>query len=104
MAAHCCVRVHVTAGVCASFCVRNLRHCAIVFFCRAPKKAFQTPPSPPDNESVFVAWSEEPTYGHEDNLAEPNEGAEDFFGGAEDESDDLPAVVKTPVVQPQLKE
>ena len=77
----------------------------LFFLQRAQQSQTLQPPAPPPaDESVFVAWSEEPTNGHEDNLVDANEGAEDFSGGAEDESDDLTEVVKTPEVEPQVKE
>ena len=69
------------------------------FFCRAPKQAKVAPP-PPDEarpEPVLQLVVVE-------QFADPDEGAEDFFGGAEDESDDLPQVVKTPEVDPPVKE
>jgi len=72
-------------------------------FCSAKYSKVELPHlSPRDDEPVLVAWSSEPTEGYKDYFTVYDEGAEDF-GGADDESDDLPKV-ESPEVEPQLEQ
>ena len=100
-----CARVCECRHVCELLCAKSETLCDC-FFCSAPKqvKLFQPrlPPDewrlcqpPPEPELPLVVVEQ---------FAGPDEGAEDFSGGAEDESDDLTEVVKTPEVEPQVKE
>jgi len=66
-------------------------------FCSAkqPKLAELQPPPPPDDWRFYQPPREpELPLVVVEQFADPDEGAEDFFGGAEDEVDDLPEVVK----------
>ena len=74
------------------------------FFCRAPKQAKVAPPPPDEQRFCQPRPEPEPQPVVVEQSADPDEGAEDFFGGAEDESDDLPEVVKSPEVEPQVKQ
>jgi len=74
------------------------------FFYSAPKQAKVAPPLPDERRFCQPRPEPEPQPVVVEQFADPDEGAEDFFGGAEDESDDLPEVVKSPEVEPQVKE
>ena len=99
MCGRACLRASVCDLLCANF--DTLCDC---FFCSASKKTKVAPP-PPD-EQRFCQPCPEPVLQLVvvEQFADPDEGAEDFFGGAEDESDDLPEVVKTPEVYPPVKQ
>ena len=89
---------HVCGHVCGLLCA-NCDTLCDCFFCSALKQAKVAPPPPDESrpEPVLQLVVVE-------QFADPDEGAEDFFGGAEDEFDDLPQVVKSPEVDPPVKQ
>jgi hypothetical protein len=101
-----CVRVCVCVcgRLCGNVCELLCANCDTLcdcFLCRVPKvPEFSQPPPPPD---APVECSLLPLLLVED-FADPHEGSEDSFGGADDESDDFPEVVEPPEVEPQQEQ